>query len=237
MKLEERKPSGREKDQAAVERLAELREKLHSEDVSTARKAAFGLSWMQEDGLDIFVEALFGSFPRTTKQAAAYGLRSMNGRMRKMAEEVLTKGLTHSNRITKEACAKSLLLMKQGPMQKKGGFRSRRSRRQWRRPTPRSENPRVPRPRPGAKRLLLSERPAEEWSSQKRPAERQQVACLARQFARAVPIWCRNDGLALSFPRRWRSTYYALPQDSCFCRSYPTIHWRHIPRGNPKGSL
>ena len=76
--------------------------------------------------MDIFVEALFGSFPRTTKQAAAYGLRSMNGRMRKMAEDVLTKGLTHSNRITKEACAKSLLLMKQGPMQKKGGFRGKR---------------------------------------------------------------------------------------------------------------
>ncbi len=126
MMLEERKPSGREKDQAAIERLAELREKLHSEDVSTARKAAFNLSWMQEDGLDIFVEALFGSFPRTAKQAAAYGLRSMNGRMRKMAEEILTKGLTHSNRITKETCAKSLLLMKQpAAAKKKGGFRSR----------------------------------------------------------------------------------------------------------------
>lgn len=126
MKLEERKPSGREKDQAAIDRLAELREKLHSEEVSTARKAAFSLSWMQEDGLDIFIEALFGSFPRTTKQAAAYGLRSMNGRMKKMAEEVLTKGLTHDNRITKETCAKSLLLMKQPAIaKKKGGFRGR----------------------------------------------------------------------------------------------------------------
>jgi len=125
MKLEERKPSGREKDQAAIERLAELRQKLHSEDISTARKAAFTLSWMQEDGLDIFIEALFGSFPRTAKQAAAYGLRSMNGRMRKLAEEVLTKGLTHSNRITKDVCAKSLLLMKQGPVPKKSGFRRR----------------------------------------------------------------------------------------------------------------
>jgi len=125
MKLEARKPSGREKDQAAVERLADLREKLHSEDISTARKAAFSLSWMQEDGLDIFVEALFGSFPRTAKQAAAYGLRSMNGRMRKMAEEVLTRGLAHSNRITKETCAKSLLLMKQGPSQKRAGFRGK----------------------------------------------------------------------------------------------------------------
>ncbi len=123
MKLEERKPSGREKDQAAIERLAQLREKLHSEDISTARKAAFNLSWMQEDGLEILAEALFGNFPRTTKQAAAYGLRSMNGRMRKLAEETLTQGLTHSNRITKEACTKSLLLMKQGPAPKKAGFR------------------------------------------------------------------------------------------------------------------
>ncbi len=51
--------------------------------------------------MDILVEALFGSFPRDTKKAAAYGLRSMNGRMRKLAEEALTKGLTHPNRIPK----------------------------------------------------------------------------------------------------------------------------------------
>ena len=114
MKLEARKPSGREKDEAAIQRLAQLRESLHCEEISRARKAAFNLSWMQEDGLDILVEALFGNFARTTKQAAAYGLRSMNGRMRKLAEEELTKGLTHSNRITKDACAKSLQLMKEG---------------------------------------------------------------------------------------------------------------------------
>jgi hypothetical protein len=135
MTLQERKPSGREKDQAAVERLAELREKLHSQDISTARKAAFNLSWMQEDGLDILLEALFGSFPRTTKQAAAYGLRSMNGRMRKLAEEALTRGLTHQNRITKEACAKSLLLMKQGRGKKKAAVRSK--------PGGRSRRPRI----------------------------------------------------------------------------------------------
>lgn len=124
MKLEPRKPSGREKDEAAVVALAQLREKLHSEEISHARKAAFHLSWMQEDGLDILTEALFGSFPRDTKKAAAYGLRSMNGRMRKLAEDTLTKGLTHPNRITKDACAKSLQLMKEGPAPKKpGGFR------------------------------------------------------------------------------------------------------------------
>jgi len=125
MKLPERKPSGREKDQAAVALLAQLREKLHSEEISHARKAAFTLSWMQEDGLDILVEALFGSFPRDTKKAAAYGLRSMNGRMRKLAEETLTKGLTHPNRITKDACAKSLQLMKEGPTAQRPPFQKR----------------------------------------------------------------------------------------------------------------
>jgi len=89
---------------------------------------------MQEDGLDILVEALFGSFSRTTKQAAGYGLRSMNGRMRKLAEEVLTKGLTHSNRISKEVCAKSLLLLKQGPSAKKTAFRPKRGGGRPRRP-------------------------------------------------------------------------------------------------------
>ncbi len=125
MKLPERKPSGREKDQAAVALLAQLREKLHAQEISHARKAAFNLSWMQEDGLEILVEALFGSFPRDTKKAAAYGLRSMNGRMRKLAEEALTKGLTHPNRITKDACAKSLQLMKEGPTAQKPAFRKK----------------------------------------------------------------------------------------------------------------
>ena len=111
MKLEKRKPSGREKDEATVELLTKLREKLHSDNVSNARRAAYNLSWMQEDGLDILKEALFGNFPRTAKKAAAYGLRSMNGRMKKMASEVLKEGLKRHNRITREACEKSLLLM------------------------------------------------------------------------------------------------------------------------------
>jgi len=125
MKLQERKPSGREKDEAAIALLAKLREKLHSEEISLARKAAFNLSWLQEDGLDILLEALFGSFPRDTKKAAAYGLRSMNGRMRKLAEEALTKGLGSPNRITKDACAKSLQLMRDGPTAQKPAFQKR----------------------------------------------------------------------------------------------------------------
>jgi hypothetical protein len=153
MELDKRKPSGREKDEAAIALLAQLRMKLHSKDISTARKAALNLSWMQEDGLDILVEVIFGSFPRTAKKAAAYGLRRMNGRMRKMATEVLTRGLTHENRITQEACAKSLMLMSQSPAAKKAGFLKRRGPRRPEirelrsRGRPRSESPsRNPRP-------------------------------------------------------------------------------------------
>ena len=71
MKLEKRTPSGREKDEAAIELLNKLREKVFSDNVSIARLAAFNLSWMQEDGLDILREILFGNFPRTAKKAAA----------------------------------------------------------------------------------------------------------------------------------------------------------------------
>jgi hypothetical protein len=111
MMLEKRKASGREKDEATVGLLTKLREKLHSDNVSKARRAAYKLSWMQEDGLDILKEALFGNFPRTAKKAAAYGLRSMKGRMKTMALETLKEGLKHRNRITKAACEKCLLLM------------------------------------------------------------------------------------------------------------------------------
>jgi hypothetical protein len=58
VKLEKRKPSGREKDQASIELLELLREKLFSNDISIARRAAFNLPWMQEDGLEILKEAL-----------------------------------------------------------------------------------------------------------------------------------------------------------------------------------
>jgi len=130
MKLEKRIPSGREKDEAAIELLAKLREKLHSENVSAARLAAFNLSWKQEDGLDILKETLVGRFSRTAKKAAAYGLRSMKGRMKKMAVEVLKDGLKHSDRTTKAACEKALLLMA-GTVPKKsggGGYRSKSGR-------------------------------------------------------------------------------------------------------------
>lgn len=127
MKLDKRVPSGREKDEAAIELLAKLREKLHSENVSTARLAAFNLSWKQEDGLDIFKETLFGRGSRTAKKAAAYGLRSMKGRMKKLAVEVLNKGLKCSDRTTRAACEKALLLMSGQAPKKTGSARRPRS--------------------------------------------------------------------------------------------------------------
>ena len=112
MKSEGQKSSGREKDQAAIELLRQLTRKLCSNDITTARLAAFNLSWMQEDGLAILTQVLLGDFSRTSKKAAAYGLRSMKGRMRKMALEVLEQGLKHRDRTTKAACVKALSLMK-----------------------------------------------------------------------------------------------------------------------------
>jgi len=120
MKSEEQKSSGQEKDEASIEILRQLTRKLCSSDISTARLAAFNLSWMQEDGLAILTETLYGNYSRTTKKAAAYGLRSMKGRMKKMASEVLEQGLKHRDRTTRAACVKALSLMK-GGTGKKGG--------------------------------------------------------------------------------------------------------------------
>lgn len=124
MKSEEKKYSGQAKDEASIELLRQLTRKLCSGDISTARLAAFNLSWMQEDGLAILTETLLGNYSRTTKKAAAYGLRSMKGRMRKMASEVLEQGLKHRDRTTKAACVKALFLMK-GGTGKKGGSHSK----------------------------------------------------------------------------------------------------------------
>lgn len=112
MKLEKRQPSGREKDEATVELLEELREQLYSTNISTVRQSAFHLSWMQEDGLDILREALLGDTPRRAKSAAAYGLRKMRGRMKKKAEEILVEGTTNSDRLTAEISRNALLVIK-----------------------------------------------------------------------------------------------------------------------------
>jgi hypothetical protein len=93
MKSEERKSSVREKDEAAIELLKQLTRKLCSNDITTARLAAFNLSWMQEDGLAILTQVLLG---------------------------VLEQGLKHRDRTTKAACVKALSLIKGGAA-KKGG--------------------------------------------------------------------------------------------------------------------
>lgn len=118
MKSDEKKSSENERDEAAIEQLKQLTRKLCSNDISTARLAAYNLSWMQEDGLAILTETLTGNYSRTTKKAAAYGLRSMKGRMKKMALEVLEQGLKHRDRTTKAACVKALSLIKGGAQKK-----------------------------------------------------------------------------------------------------------------------
>lgn len=118
MKSEGDKTSGRERDEATIEALRQLTRKLCSGDISTARVAAFNLSWMQEDGLAILTNILLGDFSRTAKKAAAYGLRSMKGRMQKLAAEVHEQGLKHRDRTTKAVCIKSLSLMKGGAPEK-----------------------------------------------------------------------------------------------------------------------
>jgi hypothetical protein len=118
MILEKRKPSGREKDEEAIKLLEQLREKLYIDDVSVARRAAFNLSWKQEDGLDILKEALFNDSPRTAKIAAVYGLRNMQGRMKKPALALLEKGLKHRNTDIRNACSHALSLISQGTREK-----------------------------------------------------------------------------------------------------------------------
>jgi hypothetical protein len=126
MKLEQRKPSGREKDEASIKLLAKLREQLYSSNISTVRQSAFNLSWMQEDGLDILKEALVTDSPRRVKGAAAYGLRKMRGRMRKKAEEVLVEGLGHPDPATAETCRNALIVLKKGKSAAKRPMRPRR---------------------------------------------------------------------------------------------------------------
>ena len=113
MRLEKRKPSGREKDQASVKLLEKLHEQLHSSNSSTARRAAFNLSWMQDDGLDILKEALFSDATRRAKSAAVYGLRKMRGRMKKMALAALSEGSRYSDSITAEVCQNALAILRQ----------------------------------------------------------------------------------------------------------------------------
>jgi hypothetical protein len=102
----------RERDPATIEKLKQLRQRLMSDNISYARVAAFQLSWLQEDGMAVLQEALFGNYPQTAKKAAAYGIRSMRGRMKKVAVEVLEKGIAHQDKLTREVSKTSLGLLR-----------------------------------------------------------------------------------------------------------------------------
>ena len=111
METEKRKNSGREKDESSVHLLSKLQGQLHSSNASIRRRAAFNLSWMQEDGLDILKNILYGDYVVTSKNAAAYGLRKMQGRMKKMAIDVLKEGLKQHNGSTCDICRSALQLL------------------------------------------------------------------------------------------------------------------------------
>ena len=129
---EEQKSSGQAKDPAAIEKLRQLTRKLCSDDITTARLAAFNLSWMQEDGLAILTKILLGDFSRTTKKAAAYGLRSMRGRMKEPATKILEQGLKDRNRTTRAACIKALAIIKGEALPKSNSGKKNHSQRERR---------------------------------------------------------------------------------------------------------
>lgn len=128
MASEEKELSDQEKHEEALALLKKLKDRLIAGDISSARLAALKLAWRQEDGLTILKEALFGKYSRTAKKAAAYGLRSMNGRMRKLGRSVLEEGLKHRDRTTKAACVKAIFLMDGGVPEKNAPRGKRNSR-------------------------------------------------------------------------------------------------------------
>jgi hypothetical protein len=113
MESEKKTNSDMEKNESSVKLLEKLQDQIHSIDASSRRRAAFNLSWLQEDGFEILKGALYGNYPATTKNAAAYGLRKMRGRMKKMALEVLRDGLKKRDKTTKEICRNALQLLGQ----------------------------------------------------------------------------------------------------------------------------
>lgn len=118
----------REEGKSCAELLEKLKEQLRSSNASVRRQAAFSLSWMQEDGLQILTATVFGDDSESTKNAAAYGLRKMRGRMKKLALDVFKKGLKHSNSSTRDVCSHALEMMSGGgakPPKKKAATKHR----------------------------------------------------------------------------------------------------------------
>ena len=111
MESEEKKTPNCEKDKSSVKFLEKLSDQLLSSNASVRRQAAFNLSWMQEDGLEILKGILFGDVPESTKNAAAYGLRKMHGRMKKMTLDVFKQGTQHDSNSTREVSKNALAVM------------------------------------------------------------------------------------------------------------------------------
>lgn len=107
----------REEGKSCAELLEKLKEQLCSSNASIRRQAAFSLSWMQEDGLEILKAAIFGDHPESTKNAAAYGLRKMRGRMKKLALDVFKKGLKQRDSSIKDVCSHALEMMGEAGVQ------------------------------------------------------------------------------------------------------------------------
>lgn len=111
MEVDKEKSSDPQKSEDSKKLLRKLREQLFSSNGSIRRQAGFNLSWLQEDGLEVLKGALFGDSPITTKTAAAYGLRKVHGRMKKMALEVFKQGREHQQNTVREVCTKALILL------------------------------------------------------------------------------------------------------------------------------
>jgi hypothetical protein len=115
-----------QKTEETIRLLALLKEKLYCGDVSKARRAAHNLSWMQEDGLEMLKTALLSEAPGATKNAAGYGLRHMNGRMKKAALEILQQGLNHPSRMTRDISSKALKMLTLPPQPPKKRYMPQR---------------------------------------------------------------------------------------------------------------
>ena len=111
MESESKKDLDKQKEEISKQLLEKLKGQIHSTNASIRRRAAFNLSWMQEDGLDILKSILLGDFTETAKNASAYGLRKMQGRMKKKALDVLKEGLRQRNSSTGQICRNALVLL------------------------------------------------------------------------------------------------------------------------------
>jgi hypothetical protein len=107
----QKETADQQKAHASIIILRPLKDKLYCGDVSKARRAAHNLSWMQEDGLEIFREALLSNATGATKNAAGYGLRHMQGRMKKPAIDVLRAGLRYPDAMTRDISRRALKMI------------------------------------------------------------------------------------------------------------------------------